>query len=178
MIRGFDESLHGGAGEDDHHPLTVRFLGIGKPIRKSLDDFVAGAPLASGAKVEIAALAFAPLAERIVESLHAAVKNASHEQQVSGNYVSMALRPPEIRHMMSQQGFESRLLGHLAHCLDFREGVVALGLAHHPLILQALRTIHGISCRAHNGRLCYDCVCIAATDLHNTNSAIPCESNT
>lgn len=92
MTQEFDASLESGAHDADHHLCTIRFLGKGGVVRQGIEDFVAGLPLAGTAKEAVAQLAFVPLAERIVESLHAAVKQASHERQVSGTFVSMAFR--------------------------------------------------------------------------------------
>ena len=90
----FDASPH---VRDLPHPVAWRFLSKDGELRECVQKLAAGVPLAELAplRFEVAALAFTPVVERVIERQHATVHKQISARTAGGAYVSCSLRLPE-----------------------------------------------------------------------------------
>lgn len=137
----FDESMRTvGVLEEHHHPVSLRFLRQGGPLRTDLEAFAAGAPMSEHLQSEAFALKFVPVVERVVEALHRDVKVASkHNIKLGPTKVSLAVR---LREIMERMDANADFLPGLQKIFDLtrnpKQAAASLGIFGHPSLV-ALR---------------------------------------
>ncbi|CAE7832485.1 unnamed protein product [Symbiodinium sp. CCMP2592] len=136
----FDKSLEAGRVKaEHHHPLSVKFLSPGGPLRQSVEAFSQGSPMSPDLLQAVAPLKFVPCVERVVEGLHRDVKIASKHVQLGPTKVSMTVRLPEIkRHVQESPEFLSRLTAAFDQMRNLKKAAAMLGVLQHPELLQLL----------------------------------------
>ena len=82
-----------------HHRVALRFLARGTPLRRQVDDFVAGCSRDTMPvlKEAVAPFALISIVERRIEARRAEMHRAIALRTASGPYASLALRLGEIR---------------------------------------------------------------------------------
>ena len=134
----FDASPH---VRDLHHPVAWRFLSKDGELRECVQKLAAGVPLAELAplRFEVAALAFTPVVERVIERQHATVHKQISGRTAGGAYVSCSLRLPETERLIrTNQKNYIAFLGCLQSARRLREVVRDLGLSQHPKVKEAM----------------------------------------
>ncbi len=136
----FDESMRmAGVLEEHHHPVSLRFLAPGGPLRTDLEAFAAGAPMSEHLQSEAFALKFIPVVERVVEALHRDVKVASKHIKLGPTKVSLSVR---LREIMERMDADPDFLPDLQKVFDLtrhpKQAAASLGIFGHPALV-ALR---------------------------------------
>ena len=115
ILKEFDE--HGYGGLQQHidtqalaHRLTLHYLTPGAAVREALEGFLAGGErLADSVLVQLCAqFVFMPTAERVIEAEHSIIAKRAIHRKVTGAYIALHLRLPEICKMLEgsdSQGF-------------------------------------------------------------------------
>ena len=94
-----------------HHRVTWRFLQPQSLLRDQLQKLATSHELRQLPELEYAlkVLGFVPVVERVVEGQHSLVHRHAGYRQVTGAYVSCALRMPQIDQFMSQQAGKDQM---------------------------------------------------------------------
>ena len=124
-----------------HHRLTWLHLREGSPVREELEVFVAGEPLVSLPRLQalVYELKFVPTVERMQEADHSIVSRMVQYRKVSGPYVSLCLRLPEVRQLMSSQKAYEDFLLRFEEVEQVDDLAKRFGFFKHPLWKKACR---------------------------------------
>jgi hypothetical protein len=96
----FDQIGH---QQELHHRISWHWLRPGSEVRAQIDKFIAGTPRDDLPLLSrlCAEMVFVPVAERCQEAQHSLVNRMVGSRKVSGPYVSLILRMPEIERSLS-----------------------------------------------------------------------------
>ena len=122
-----------------HHRLTWLHLSNGSPTRADLEAFVAGHDLGDLTILKNLVYLFKliPTVERVQEGDHSIVNRMVQYRKVSGPYVSLCLRLPEVRVIMSCQDSYKAFLSKFSDVMQLDDLAKKFGFFQHPLWVSA-----------------------------------------
>ena len=119
-----------------HHRLTWQMLRPDCPVRSQLEEFAScpDTPLAAFPVLQeqVATLAFIPVVERVIEGAHSLVKRYSGFRKVTGGYISLAERLPEIEKLLDDPGSKEKLVASFISCYKLRKLAQVMRFDSHP----------------------------------------------
>ena len=131
------------------HRVTWDILAPGTVTREELDKFAADpdSPLASYPRLcmQVARLAFIPVVERCVEGAHSLVKRYSGYRKVTGAYISLADRFPEIEEVLLNPCGKVKLLNLYQTCRKMRKLARLMRFEAHPVWQAEVAKLQGAS---------------------------------
>ena len=121
-----------------HHRITWNWLHAGGQLRTELEQLVAGTSLHSLPHLHrhVAELMFIPVSERIIEAEQSLVHRETHYRHVSGAYVSIRRRAPEIHAALKEDPVA--FLHRFEELADPAVMAAQLHLTRHPLWISYL----------------------------------------